>query len=77
MTVNKPNLQSVIRDLQRKEYIEAMNGTEYGWEARGKYEGICCPSDLQFVTVEDEPHPDKCIMDCDMCWKYVLENKWK
>lgn len=73
----KPTLQSVIRSLQRKQYVECMKNTEYGWKARGKYKGISCPSDLPFISMKDEPHPDKCIVDCKECWEYVLKNKWK
>lgn len=76
MQIIKPTLQATIGDLQRKEYIKAMKETEYGWKASGKYKRIYCPSDLQFVSMREEPHPDKCIMDCKECWEYVLENKW-
>lgn len=76
MNMDKPTLQSVIRDLQRKEYIKTMKETEYGWKAKGKYRGIGCPSDLQFVSMKDEPHPTRCITDCKECWEYVLKNKW-
>ena len=77
MTASKPNLQTVIKDLQRKQYIEAMKKSSCGWKASKEFEGVGCPSDLPFISMKDEPHPNKCIMDCEACWEYVLKNKWK
>lgn len=77
MQIFKPTLKSTVRDLQRKEYIKAMKETEYGWKARGKYEGVGCPDDLPFVFESDRPHRRHCYMDCEDCWNYVLKNKWR
>lgn len=77
--MSKLNLDSVIKDLQRKKYIEAMKETRYGWE-RSKsenYSHVGCPDDLDFVSEKDLPHPTDCVCECEYCWNYVLYNKWK
>ena len=76
MQIIKPTLQSAIGDLQRKKYIEAMKETSFGWKKSKMFPNVGCPSDLEFVSMREEPHPYNCIMDCKECWEYVLENKW-
>lgn len=61
--------------LHRKKYIEAMEQTEYGWKPSENFPKVGCPSDLYFVSVNDEPSSYECVMDCEDCWKYVLKNK--
>lgn len=61
--------------LNRKKYIEAMEATRYGWESSKEFPNVCCPSDLQFIRVEDEQYKGHCHSTCNECWEYVLNNK--
>lgn len=68
--------EMIFKHLTRKKYIEAMNETEYGWKPKGMFSHVGCPSDLEFISEEDEPYKGKsCFMDCKECWEYVLKNK--
>ena len=73
----KLTLDDVIKDLEKEHYRRIMKETECGWKSAGQYANIGCPSDIQFISVEDEPHKGKCFSDCEECWKYVLETKWR
>lgn len=70
-------VEMFYKDKQREEFMKVMKETEYGWRSSGKYANVGCPSDLPFVSENDEPHKGSCHMDCKDCWKYVLKNKWK
>lgn len=73
------NKESIHGHLRRKEYIEIMEGTKYGWiqteqvQKYGKLVG--CPSDLPYISKFEEPYKGQCHADCEVCWKYVLKNK--
>ena len=66
----------LVKDLQRKEYINIMKETNFGWNSSGAYKNIGCPTDIPFIFAKDMPHPRNCIMGCKECWNYVLKNKW-
>lgn len=69
----------IFLHLARKEYIEIMNSTKYGWkqtELVSKYGKIVgCPSDLPYISKFEEPYKGECHADCEFCWNYVLKNK--
>lgn len=73
----KPSFDKLYKDLKRKEYIEAMKDTRYGWVRSEKFPHVGCPSDLAFVSEADQPFGDECHTGCRRCWEYVLQNKWK
>lgn len=72
------SLGSVIRNLQKEQYVRAMKETNYGWEASKseRFNHVGCPDDLFFVSSHDLPHPTECRCECEDCWHYVLKNKW-
>lgn len=65
----------LFNHLNRKKYIEAMEETNYGWMITENFPNVGCPSDLEFISVEDEPFKGECHMGCRACWEYVLNNK--
>lgn len=74
----KLGLDTVIKGLQRKEYIKVMEETDYGWKngKHGEYKHIGCPADLPFIRLEEQPHEGMCLTkSCKECWEYVLNNK--
>lgn len=78
--MSKLTLRVTLSNLQKKEYVEAMNETEYGWRASKseRFNHVGCPDDLYFISREDLPHRGNCFMECEDCWHYVLKNKkWK
>lgn len=70
MTREESNL--LFNHLYRKKYIETMERTEYGWKGEP---WLSCPSDLEFISEEEEPFKGECHMSCEECWKHVLHNK--
>lgn len=76
--MNKLTLEKTMKDLQRKEFIQAMEETEYGWKASRsrRFSHVGCPNDLYFIHDTDLPHEKNCVVDCKECWNYVLKNKW-
>lgn len=79
--MSKLTLSSTIKDMQKKDYVRAMKETKCGWNASSsrEFNHVGCPNDLHYVRDEDMPHPKHCIMSCEDCWEYVLNNKkdWK
>ena len=73
MTREESNL--LFKHLNRKKYIEAMEETQFGWKSAENFPNVCCPSDLEFISVEEEQYKGECHTTCEQCWKYVLENK--
>lgn len=73
--MDKKESRLISGHLNRKKYIEAMKQTEYGWNPTENFPDVGCPSDLTFISEDDEPYKRSCFMDCEDCWKYVLKNK--
>ena len=65
----------LFRHLTRKKYIEAMNETQYGWARSENFPHVGCPSDLEFISVYDQPFGKECHTSCKQCWEFVLKNK--
>lgn len=73
MTINHGEL--IFKHLSRKKYIEAMEETEFGWKLTERFSHVCCPSDLEFVSIEEEQFKGECHTSCEDCWKHVLRTK--